>query len=156
LLPQQRIAITGVGLVTALGSSVAECVRRGLEGQSGIGTNQTFEAAGTPFLSAAHVPVIDISDSLRFPKNYKFMNPAIVCALRAAREAISRSAIELDRLDPGRIALYTGSGQTSIEYETFFPALALAWKGEHEMDYKYLGGFPSHLIDRYAPSPIWV
>jgi 3-oxoacyl-[acyl-carrier-protein] synthase II len=42
-----------------------------------------------------------------------------------------------------------GSGQTGVEYDHFFPSLLMAWDAGREMDYKYLGGLPSHLIDRY-------
>jgi 3-oxoacyl-(acyl-carrier-protein) synthase len=77
------------------------------------------------------------------------MTHAVLCAMRAAREAVEQSGIDLQKIDPTRVAIYTGSGQTGIEYENYFQALAAAWNGNPEMDFKDLGGMPSHLIDRY-------
>ena len=144
-----RVAITGIGLVTPLGISCAKNVERSRQGDSAIGPIRSFDVSGHSCTSAAYVPEFNIASWLRFPKNQKFMNQSVVCAMQAAREAIDHSAIELEKLDSTRVAIYTGSGQTGIEYENYFPALTAAWDGGSEMDFKYLGGMPSHLIDRY-------
>jgi 3-oxoacyl-(acyl-carrier-protein) synthase len=69
--------------------------------------------------------------------------------MRAAREAIDRCGIDPRQMDAARIGIQVGSGQTGVEYDHFFPSLIMAWDAGREMDYKYLGGLPSHLIDRY-------
>jgi len=144
-----RVAITGIGLVTPLGLSTAEHVERSYKAESGIGPIHTFEVEGHACTAAAYVPAFDLVSSLRFPKNHKFMNHSVICAMRAAREALEQSRVDLEKEDPARVAIYTGSGQTGIEYENYFQALAAAWNGNAEMDFKDLGGMPSHLIDRY-------
>jgi 3-oxoacyl-(acyl-carrier-protein) synthase len=108
--------------------------------------------SGHSCTSAAYVPPFDVTGSLHSPKNHKFMTHAVVCAMRAAQEAVEQSGIDLQKLDPTRVAIYTGSGQTGIEYENYFQALAAAWNGNPEMDFKDLGGMPSHLI---AMNPSW-
>lgn len=143
-----RVAITGVGLVTPLGLSAAENLERSGAGQSAIGPIHSFEVEGHCCRAGAYVPEFDLENVLRFPKNCKFMSHSVRCAMQAAREAVDASGIQLAKLDPVRIALYTGSGQTGIEYEEYFQALAAAWDGR-AMDFKYVGGLPSHLIDRY-------
>jgi 3-oxoacyl-[acyl-carrier-protein] synthase II len=144
-----RVAITGIGLVTPLGISTAENVERSSKGDSAIHPLHSFDVRGHSCTAAAYVPPLDIVPSLRFPKNHKFMNHSVVCAMQAAREAIEQSGIVLEKLDPTRVAIYTGSGQTGIEYENYFPALEAAWDGNAGMDFKDVGGMPSHLIDRY-------
>jgi 3-oxoacyl-(acyl-carrier-protein) synthase len=69
--------------------------------------------------------------------------------MRAAREAIDQSGIDVRQMDASRVGIHVGSGQTGVEYDHFFPSLIMAWDAGREMDYKYLGGLPSHLIDRY-------
>src|ERR1700691_1830705 len=145
----QRVAITGVGLVTPLGLTAAENVARSRLGASGIGPAQAFAVDGHPAQALATVAAFDLEACLRFPKNYKFMGRAVQFAMRAAREAIAQSGIDLRKMDPARVGIQVGSGQTGVEYDHFFPSLIMAWDAGREMHYKYLGGLPSHLIDRY-------
>lgn len=145
----QRVAITGVGLVTPLGLTAAENVARSARGDSGIGPARAFAVDGHPAQALASVAEFELEPFLRYPKNYKFMGRAVQFAMRAAREAIDRSGIDPLRMDPSRIGIHVGSGQTGVEYDHFFPSLIMAWDAGREMDYKYLGGLPAHLIDRY-------
>jgi len=145
----QRVAITGVGLVTPLGLSAAENVARSRAGESGIGPARAFAVEGHAAQALATVAPFDLEACLRFPKNYKFMGRSVQFAMRAAREAVEQSGIDLTKLDATRVGIQAGSGQTGVEYDHFFPSLLMAWDAGREMDYKYLGGLPSHLIDRY-------
>jgi len=144
-----RVAITGVGLVTPLGLTAAENVARSCRAESGIGPARAFAVEGHAAQALASVADFELEPFLRFPKNYKFMGRAVQFAMRAAREAIVQSGFDANQLDPARIGIQVGSGQTGVEYDHFFPSLIMAWDAGREMDYKYLGGLPSHLIDRY-------
>jgi 3-oxoacyl-(acyl-carrier-protein) synthase len=145
----RKVAITGIGLVTPLGLSAAENVARSCRGESAIGPARAFGVEGHAAKALATVPDFDLEPSLRFPKNFKFMSRSVQFAMRAAREAIDQSGLDLRALDPARIGIQVGSGQTGVEYDHFFPSLIMAWDAGRDMDYKYLGGLPSHLIDRY-------
>jgi 3-oxoacyl-(acyl-carrier-protein) synthase len=148
-LEMQRVAITGVGLVTPLALTAAENVARSCRGESGIGPAKAFPVEGHPAQAMANVAAFELETFLRFPKNYKFMGRSVQFAMRAAREAIDQSGMDFSKLDATRIGIHVGSGQTGVEYDDFFPSLIMAWDAGREMDYKYLGGLPSHLIDRY-------
>lgn len=144
-----RVAITGLGLVTPLGITSAENIAHSCRGESAIGPARAFSVEGHPAAALATVPAFELESSLRFPKNFKFMSRSVQFAMRAAREAVEQSRLDLRSLDPARIGIQVGSGQTGVEYDHFFPSLLMAWDAGREMDYKYLGGLPSHLIDRY-------
>jgi 3-oxoacyl-[acyl-carrier-protein] synthase II len=144
-----RVAVTGVGLVTPLGLCSAPNVARGLAGESAIGPMATMACEGRSISAAALVPPFDVAAILRFPKNQKFMTHAVTCAIRAAREAVDQSRVSAAAYDPSRIALYTGSGDTGLEYDEFFRALSLAWPEGRQTDFKYVGGIPSRLLDPY-------
>ncbi|MCI0407952.1 MAG: hypothetical protein L0191_05195, partial [Acidobacteria bacterium] len=146
---QPRVVATGLGLVTALGLSASDHWERCINGESAIGPLRRFDVSGHACPSGAEVADFDLSGSLRFPKNEKFMSKAVLCALRAAKEAVAASRVDLAALDPYRIAVYTGSGETGLEISEFFEALTLASNGGPEPDYRELGGRPSRLIDRY-------
>ena len=144
-----RVAITGVGLVTPLGLSAAENVARSCRGESAIGPARAIDVQGHAATALAAVPDFELESFLRFPKNFKFMSRAVQFAMRAAREAIDQSGLDPGKMDATRVGIQVGSGQTGVEYDHFFPSLIMAWDAGREMDYKYLGGLPSHLIDRY-------
>jgi 3-oxoacyl-[acyl-carrier-protein] synthase II len=148
-LEKASVAITGVGLVTPLGLGAPANVVASLAGKSGIGSMDEIGCEGLTCSAAAVVPSFDIDNILRFPKNLKYMTHAVKCATRAAREAVDQSGISGAGLDPWRIALYTASGQSGLEYDEFFRSLSLAWPDSREMDFKDLGGIPSRLIDPY-------
>lgn len=143
-----RVAITGIGLATPLGLSASENLTGIRDNASGIGRIEAFSVENHLCTAGARVPQFDVASLMRFPKNEKFMTKAVRCALLAAREAITSSG-GLEGRDPVRIALHTGSGQTGIEFDEFFKALSLAWQGGRELDFKYLGGVASRLIDPY-------
>jgi 3-oxoacyl-[acyl-carrier-protein] synthase II len=86
---------------------------------------------------------------MRYPKNAKFLGRAVECALFAAYDAADSSGLDWNTLDKDRIGLFTASGQTGLEYHTFFPALAVAWEDGRPRDFKYLGRREARLIDRY-------
>src|ERR1035438_1309752 len=145
----QRVAITGVGLVTPLGLTAAENVARSRLDESGIGPARAFAVDGHPAQALATVAGFELEPFLRFPKHYKFIGRAVQFAMRAAREAVDQSGIDPRKMDASRVGIHVGSGQTGVEYDHFFPSLIMAWDAGREMDYKYLGGLPAHLIDRY-------
>jgi 3-oxoacyl-(acyl-carrier-protein) synthase len=144
MTPPWRIAITGVGLVTPLGLTVAENLSRLMRGESGIG-----RMPSAPNAAAACVPEFDVTRMLKSPKNVKLMGRPVRLVMQAAHEAACRSGISSSGIASERIGVYAGSGQTGIEYDEFFKALAVAWEGDRPFDYKFLGGMPSRIIDRY-------
>lgn len=148
-MPSPTVVVTGVGLTVPLGLSAKEASQRSRDGESAIGPLCRFDVAGHPCQAAAEVADFDISDWLISPKSAKLMGRSVKYALRAAKDAVASAAIELDRLDPYRIGLYTGSGQTGVDYTDFFPALTAAWDGRDDCDFRYLGGPPSRLLDRF-------
>ncbi len=77
----QRVAITGVGLVTPLGLTAADNVARSRLGESGIGPARAFAVDGHAAQALASVAGFELESLLRFPKNYKFMSRAVQFAM---------------------------------------------------------------------------
>jgi len=143
------VSVTGVGLVTPLGLSSFDSWNRCVDGLSGIRPVTRFDISGHRSSVAAEVAEFDLSDSLRVRKNVKFISRRVMFAIRAAQEAVGNSHLDFDSIDPYRKAIYVGSGQTGLESAEFLPALALAWDGNTEQDFRHLGGRPSRLIDAH-------
>jgi 3-oxoacyl-(acyl-carrier-protein) synthase len=140
-----RIAITGIGLVTPLGLTASENMRRVLRGESGIPAH----SPGDEGTAAAVVQPFEITNFLRQPKNLKLMSRPVRMALMATREAADQSGALSSGIAPERVGVFAGSGQTGIEYDEFFKALTIAWEQGREQDFKYLGGMPTRVLDRY-------
>lgn len=139
-----RIAVTGIGLVTPLGLSAAGTVDAVLHGKTAAVIN-----ADTAGVALAKVMDFDVASFLRNPKNLKLMSRPVRMALLAVREAVTESGLSGSGVASERTGVYVGSGQTGIEYDEFFKALTLAWEDGRELDYKYLGGMPTRVLDRY-------
>lgn len=145
----QAVAVTGIGLVTPLGLTAVqnlECLRT-LE--SAIGELTAFEVDGRKCRSAAQVAAFDVTNDLRFPKSTKFMNRPVQCGMKAALDAFRSAGLAPGQIDPEQMGLFIGSGNTCLEPGYFTGSLAVAWADGKERDYKYLGGRPSRMIDRY-------
>ncbi len=145
-----RIAVTGIGLVTPLALSASETVARALRGESGVAipsaTAGDDPGAG---IASAVVSPFDLTPLLRHPKNLKLMGRSVRIALLAVREAAEQSCLAGASIARERIGVYVGSGQTGLEYDEFFKALTVAWEAGRAQDFKFLGGMPTRLIDRY-------
>src|ERR1700740_484749 len=92
-----RIVITGMGLVTPLGSGVANNWKRLTAGESGLGAITKFRTDDLPCRVGGQVP-LDAGDPYRFdldavvsPKERRRMDDFIVYGLGAAEEAIKDS-----------------------------------------------------------------
>ena len=69
MMQRHRVAITGLGMVSALGSDVDSCWRRLVAGDNGIRTITYFDASqyGCKVAAEAHVAVLPAPVSIRVP-----------------------------------------------------------------------------------------
>jgi 3-oxoacyl-[acyl-carrier-protein] synthase II len=142
------IVVTGLGLAVPVGLSVPDAWERAVRGASAIDRVRRFDP-GDSSCATAEVPPFVLADRLRVPKNEKFMGTSVRLAMHAAHSAVAASQLDLAAVDPFRIALYTGSGQTGLDNAEFFGAYEIAWTGEVEKDYANLGGRASRALDRF-------
>jgi len=143
------IAVTGIGIVTPLGLGCSVNLERLLAGDSAVTTEIPRGVEAGSAIASARCPDFDLSNLLRFPKALKYMSRPVQLAMRAAIEAFETSGLHRGQIDPYRLAIYTASGQTGLDYTEFSRALDLAWGSDHETDFGYVGGTPTRLIDPY-------
>ena len=90
----RRVVVTGLGLVTPLGSGVEHVWRRLLDGHSGLGAIQSFNVSDLPSKIAGQVPQGDSeagafnADDYVTPQERRRVDPFIIYAIAAAQQAV--------------------------------------------------------------------
>jgi 3-oxoacyl-[acyl-carrier-protein] synthase II len=108
-----RIAITGVGLVTALGATREDSWRRMLAGDCGIRPTTVFDTEGYRSRVAGEVD-IDAVDSDATPLQRRRRSRSDRIGLCAAIEALADSGL-LDRaIDRSRVGVFLGAGTADL------------------------------------------
>jgi 3-oxoacyl-[acyl-carrier-protein] synthase II len=108
----KRIAITGIGLVTALGATRDETWRRLIGGDCAIGPVTVFETNGYRSRIAAEVAMPAIQAQLT-PLERRRWSRGDQFGVIAAQEAVSDAGL-LDAVDPSRVGVILGAGTSDL------------------------------------------
>ena len=104
----RRVAITGQGLICALGNSVAECWQRASTGESGI--RRLREAGTPPYKFQYGAEALEFRPLDYFSeKELVFLERFAVFGVAAAREAVAQSGLRFEGGLEDRTAVITGS-----------------------------------------------
>ena len=85
---RRRVAVTGMGVVTPMGLTVATTWDGLINARNAIGRIGSFDASGFPVQIAAEVPALTIPCEYRVAKLRKYGDRKIDMAVRAAEEAL--------------------------------------------------------------------
>lgn len=92
--PQRRVVVTGIGLITPVGLTVAENWENLTNGRSGIGEVKAFDVSAFSSKIGGEVKNFD-PDSIVDKKEQKKMDRFIMFSLEASRQALEDSGLEL-------------------------------------------------------------
>ncbi|MBN1361285.1 MAG: beta-ketoacyl-[acyl-carrier-protein] synthase family protein [Sedimentisphaerales bacterium] len=137
---QQRIVITGMGIVCPLGNDVPTLWQAILAGKNGAGRTTIFDASTFPTTFSAEVKGYDFRRYTRFGHLHEACSRGSGFALGAAAQACAQAGIEIetdapaDGIDRTRMGIYLGAGEGSLDNDAFFACMIAGWDGEkHEM-----------------------
>ena len=104
----KNVVVTGMGIISCIGSGLNEVLSSLKNGKSGIKPNPTYKEMGF----RSHVSgSIDINLSeLIDRKVLRFMSEASGFAYLAAQEALINAGVDLSSIDTSRIGIVAGSG----------------------------------------------
>ncbi|MHB8257662.1 MAG: beta-ketoacyl-ACP synthase I [Acidiferrobacterales bacterium] len=109
----RRVVVTGLGIVSSIGTNKEE-VRESLrQGRSGIEFHQEYADLG--FRTAVHGPIRLNPEELIDRKVYRFMGNGAAYNYLAMREAIQDSGLSAEQISNPRTGLIAGSGGSSTE-----------------------------------------
>jgi 3-oxoacyl-[acyl-carrier-protein] synthase-1 len=109
----RRVVVTGMGIVSSIGTGRQAVLESLREGRSGIRCNEEYRAMG--FRSHVHGPIELDLDALIDRKLKRFMSDGAGYNYLALREAIGDAALGDDRVSHPRTGLVVGSGGASTE-----------------------------------------
>ena len=135
---KRRIVITGIGLVTPLGSAVEEVWKNLLAGKSGVGEITLFDASNFPTKIAAEVRDWSVADIGEDPNDWTQQDRhtlfAIGAGVKAMRDAGLMDGKTVSTLiDPNRFGVYTGAGEGKQDFD-LFTKMVLAGMQEGDAD----------------------
>ena len=107
----KNVVVTGMGIVSCIGSNLQEVLSNLREGKSGISKNPTYEEMGFRSHISGSVN-IDLS-KLIDRKILRFMSEAAGFGYIAAQEAIINASLSLEEMNTSRIGIVAGSGGAS-------------------------------------------
>lgn len=105
----RRVVITGVGAITALGTSAETTWKACLAGCSGISTITGFDISGYSTRFAGEIKEWDPSPYMD-KKEARRMDRFVQFAVAAARQAVGDSGLVIDEANRDRVGVYIGSG----------------------------------------------
>jgi 3-oxoacyl-[acyl-carrier-protein] synthase II len=111
---QRRVVVTGLGLVSPLGTGVEKNWQALLEGRSGIRKITRFAADGFASRIAGEVPDFKAEDYIE-PKEIKKMDLFIQYALGAAAQAMADSGLKIEGEFAEGVGVIIGVGLCGIE-----------------------------------------
>jgi 3-oxoacyl-[acyl-carrier-protein] synthase II len=123
---KRRVVVTGLGLVSPVGNSVADAWNNVTEGVSGITDIDTFDVSAFSTRFAGTIRNFDIGEYLE-PKEARKCDPFIHYGIAATAQAIKDSGIEVNNSNAHRCGVAMGSGIGGIStIETNYDKLTTA------------------------------
>jgi len=113
-MEENRVVVTGLGVVSAVGNDIPAFWQSLREGKSGVGPLMTFDASKFDSRIAGEVKGFNPALYGLSTKDTKRMDKFVQFAVAASKQAITDSGLELDKEDRARIGVLIGSGIGSL------------------------------------------
>ncbi len=140
MLAKRRVVITGLGIISPVGLSVAEAWENILAGKSGIGPITHMDVSDFSVRFGGTIKNFDAHQYIT-PKEAKKMDPFIHYGIAAAVQAITDAGLEVTEENAERIGVAIGSGIGGIS-------------GIEKGHKAYLDGGPRKVSPFFVPSSI--
>ena len=125
-MSKRRVVVTGLGMVSPVGSTVASAWDAVLRGESGIGPVTRFDVSAFPARFGGQVRDFDVSQYIS-PKEARRMDDFMHYGVAAGMQAVTDSGIDFSKTDAGMCGAVCGAGIGGLwtienEYEDYLEA----------------------------------
>ena len=108
-MSKRRVVVTGLGIVSPMGSTVESAWDAILRGQSGIGPVTRFDVSAFPVRFGGQVRGFDVSQYIS-PKDARRMDEFMHYGVAAGIQAVTDSGLDFSKTDPDRCGAVCGAG----------------------------------------------
>src|SRR5579862_2365398 len=108
-MSKRRVVVTGLGMVSPVGSTVASAWEAILRGESGIGPITRFDVSAFPVRFGGQVRGFEVGSFIS-PKEARRMDEFMQYGLAAGVQAVSDSGIDFSKSDATRCGAVCGAG----------------------------------------------
>jgi 3-oxoacyl-[acyl-carrier-protein] synthase II len=130
---RRRVVITGMGVITPLGDTVKDLYQSQIEGRSGVGYIESFDARTLPTRIAAQVRNFDLARYVKDPSRWEAAGPNSRFAAAAAQRALEDAGLlDNPRIDRTRFGVYLGSGEGKQDFEAFISLIARTYQPDRQ------------------------
>ena len=141
-MSKRRVVVTGLGIVSPVGSSLTSAWDAITKGQSGIGPIQRFDVKAFPVRFGGEVKGFDLEQYIT-AKEARRMDPFMHYGVAAGMQAVTDSGIDFQKTNPDRCGAVCGAGIGGL------------WTIESEYDaYDKAGGNPKKISPFFVPASI--
>jgi len=124
---RRRVVITGMGVVTPLGHTVADLYASQLEGRTAVGPFTRFDARTMPTTFASEVKGSVLGRYLKDPGRYAHCGVNTQFALGATKQALEDAGLlDEGKGDRSRFGVYLGSGEGAEDFPALINSIAAA------------------------------
>jgi 3-oxoacyl-[acyl-carrier-protein] synthase II len=106
---KRRVVVTGLGLISPVGSTVADSWAAVLRGESGIGPITRFDVAAFPTRFGGAVRGFDVEQYMSL-KEARRLDDFMHYGIAAGIQAVTDAAVDFERVDRDRCGVITGAG----------------------------------------------
>jgi 3-oxoacyl-[acyl-carrier-protein] synthase II len=137
---KRRVVVTGLGIISPVGSTIKSAWDAILRGESGIGPVTRFDVAAFPVRFGGSVRDFDVTQYIT-PKDARRMDDFIHYGVAAGIQAVNDSGVDFSKLDGERCGAVCGAGIGGL--------------GTIEQEYEhYLKGGPRKISPFFVPASI--
>jgi 3-oxoacyl-[acyl-carrier-protein] synthase II len=115
---ERRVVVTGLGVVSALGSDLESFWNHLVAGQCGIDTITAFDPSGFETRMAAEVRNFDPTPAFPSPKEVRRTDRFAQFGVHAGWQALLDSGLDLNRVNRDEVGVFIGSGIGGLETVT--------------------------------------
>lgn len=138
-----KVVITGAGLISSLGLNASETWEALLAGKCGIQRINNFDAQGFDCPVAAQVYGLGPSELGIHPRDYRIMDKHSYMLMKSSRDAFKQSKLDNGAVPPEEIGYFAGMGMVDYNIEDLIPSVLESLDEKGHLDYNkfYSGAF---------------
>ena len=130
-----KVVITGAGLVSSLGLTTADTWDSILTGKQGIQPIDNFTADGFECTVAAQVKGLNDSALGIHPRDARIMDKHAFMLMKGSRDAFTQSKLDSSSVLPEDIGYFAGMGMVDYNIEDLLPAVIGSLNAKGALDY---------------------